>query len=134
MKLADIKNNMEGLKHASLQKLSQIIFLVGKKALEGIHSQLIEKPLDELERLKKEARYVLGVELTDENRTKVLQQLSKLSNKSISTLDDYSLTSALKNVESALEGIVFSYGGKLFKLTGAFAPLNRLFGIFKYGD
>lgn len=31
------------------------------------------------------------------------------------------------------EGIVFKYNGKLYKLTGAFAPLNQLLGIIKYG-
>lgn len=31
------------------------------------------------------------------------------------------------------EGIVFRYNGKLYKLTGAFAPLNQLLGIIKYG-
>ena len=31
------------------------------------------------------------------------------------------------------EGIVFKYNGKLFKLTGAFAAINQLMGIIKYG-
>ena len=31
------------------------------------------------------------------------------------------------------EGNVFRYNGKLYKLTGAFAPLNQLLGIIKYG-
>lgn len=30
------------------------------------------------------------------------------------------------------EGIVFKYNGKLFKLTGAFAPMNMLIGYLKY--
>lgn len=30
------------------------------------------------------------------------------------------------------EGIVFSYKGGTYKLTGAFAPLNQILGIFKY--
>jgi hypothetical protein len=28
------------------------------------------------------------------------------------------------------EGIVFVYGGKTFKLTGTFAPLNQILGLF----
>lgn len=31
------------------------------------------------------------------------------------------------------EGIVFSYKGNTFKLTGAFAPLNQILGIFTFG-
>jgi len=31
------------------------------------------------------------------------------------------------------EGIVFTYKGKIFKLTGTFAAINQLMGIIKYG-
>ena len=31
------------------------------------------------------------------------------------------------------EGVVFMYRGKIYKLTGAFAPLNQLLGIVRYG-
>ena len=31
------------------------------------------------------------------------------------------------------EGIVFKYNGKLYKLTGAFAPLNQIIGYIKFG-
>ena len=30
------------------------------------------------------------------------------------------------------EGLVFTYKGNTYKLTGAFAPLNQILGIFKY--
>ena len=31
------------------------------------------------------------------------------------------------------EGIVFQHKGKTYKLTGAFAPVNQILGIFRYG-
>ncbi len=31
-----------------------------------------------------------------------------------------------------LEGVVFKYGGKLYKLTGAFAPINQIIGYIKF--
>jgi hypothetical protein len=31
-----------------------------------------------------------------------------------------------------LEGIVFTYGGNTYKLTGSFAPVNQLLGAYKY--
>ena len=31
------------------------------------------------------------------------------------------------------EGLVFKYKGNNYKLTGAFAPLNQILGIIKYG-
>ena len=30
------------------------------------------------------------------------------------------------------EGLVFKYQGKLYKLTGAFAPINQIFGYLKF--
>jgi len=32
------------------------------------------------------------------------------------------------------EGLVFTYNGKTYKLTGAFAPVNQLLGMLKYND
>ena len=31
-----------------------------------------------------------------------------------------------------VEGIVFTYGGNTYKLTGAFAPINQILGTLKY--
>jgi hypothetical protein len=33
-----------------------------------------------------------------------------------------------------IEGITFVYNGKMYKMTGVFAPLNQLLGILKYGN
>ena len=30
------------------------------------------------------------------------------------------------------EGVVFKYNGKLYKLTGAFAPINQIIGYLKF--
>ncbi len=35
---------------------------------------------------------------------------------------------------SSVEGLVFNYGGRIYKLTGAFAPLNQIIGMIKYGS
>ena len=32
-----------------------------------------------------------------------------------------------------LEGVVFKYNDKIYKLTGAFAPINQIIGYIKYG-
>ena len=50
------------------------------------------------------------------------------------------LKKQLKRIEAAggidaivpLEGIVFTFNGKIYKLTGAFAPINQLLGYFKF--
>ena len=31
-----------------------------------------------------------------------------------------------------IEGVVFTYKGKVYKLTGTFAPVNQILGMLKY--
>lgn len=35
---------------------------------------------------------------------------------------------------SSTEGLVFNYGDRIYKLTGAFAPVNQIIGMIKYGS
>jgi hypothetical protein len=59
---------------------------------------------------------------TDVNDLKVLKtQLSRIK-----------AAGGLKSIVP-LEGIVFNFKGKTYKLTGAFAPINQLLGYFKFG-
>ena len=37
------------------------------------------------------------------------------------------------NITTPMEGVVFDYNGHTYKLTGNFAPLNQILGLFKYG-
>ena len=39
----------------------------------------------------------------------------------------------MSNLTTPAEGIVFDYDGHMYKLTGNFAPLNQILGLFKYG-
>ena len=55
------------------------------------------------------------------------QEVAKLE-KELSKLE------AIGGMDAVLptEGIVFQYKGKTYKLTGGFAPINQILGIFKY--
>jgi hypothetical protein len=81
------------------------------------------------------------------NPEKTTKQLRADVNRAIQTLssstrlEDISvLKKQLKRIEGAgginaivpLEGIVFSFNGKTYKLTGAFAPINQLLNYFKF--
>jgi hypothetical protein len=81
------------------------------------------------------------------NPDKTTNQLRADVNRAIQTLssstrlEDISvLKKQLKRIEGAggidaivpLEGIVFSFNGKTYKLTGAFAPINQLLNYFKF--
>jgi hypothetical protein len=81
------------------------------------------------------------------NPEKTTKQLRADVNRAIQTLssskkleDIEVLKKQLKRIEGAggidsivpLEGIVFSFNGKTYKLTGAFAPINQLLNYFKF--
>jgi len=38
----------------------------------------------------------------------------------------------IKEINTTMEGIVFDYEGKVYKLTGSFAPVNQILGILTY--
>ena len=37
------------------------------------------------------------------------------------------------NVNTAVEGFVFTWNGQMYKFTGNFAPINQILGLFRYG-
>jgi hypothetical protein len=37
-----------------------------------------------------------------------------------------------QNIQSPVEGVVFRYGGKIYKFTGAFAAANQILGLLRY--
>jgi len=39
----------------------------------------------------------------------------------------------LENIKTVVEGVVFRYQGKDYKLTGNFAPINQILGLMKFG-
>ena len=41
------------------------------------------------------------------------------------------LAGGIKNLKTT-EGIVFMYNGRLYKITGSFAPLNQILGMIKF--
>jgi len=77
---------------------------------------------------------------TEKIRSDVKMAIDKLS-KSNDVKDLEVLKTQLSRIKAAggmksivpLEGIVFNFKGKTYKLTGAFAPINQLLGYFKFG-
>ena len=77
---------------------------------------------------------------TEKIRNDVKIAINKLS-KSNDIKDLDVLKTQLRRIKAAggmksiapLEGIVFNFKGKTYKLTGAFAPINQLLGYFKFG-
>lgn len=106
----------------ALSSVESIITEFGIEMLRGVQSQVALHPDETVKKIKDELRAAIQqIENTDdEHALEVLsRQLARLR--------------SLDNVTSSMEGIVFKYNGKAYKLVGAFAPINQLLGFFRYG-
>lgn len=101
------------------------IFLeLGSDVLKNASNFVAANPEKEKQRLQKQIR-------DESEKIKLngdLTQIDKVE-KELKRLE------SIGGIESIIpsEGIVFKYKGKTFKLTGAFAAMNQLMGIIKYG-
>lgn len=118
------KQDQQKIMKENIMKFEQIFLGVGADVLSFMESVLTANPSDATKQLKKE----LGNAIKQIKASGNPQQIDKLKIE-LSRLN--SLGGFDKIVPN--EGIVFVYGGNTYKLTGAFAPLNQILGIFKYG-
>jgi len=90
--------------------------------LQGMKSVFISDNEKEVERLQKTTQSAIdAIEASgNEDAMEILsKQLKKLG--------------SIKNITSPSEGIVFKYKDNFYKFTGAFASINQILGLFKYG-
>jgi hypothetical protein len=107
----------------NLRKFEDIFLGVGAEVLSFMGSVLTAQPDKALQAMRAELESTANQIMNGGTITqikKLEKELSRLN--SIGGFD--------KIVPS--EGIVFSYKGNAYKLTGAFAPLNQILGIFKF--
>lgn len=90
--------------------------------LRGVQSYLIINPDKEIQRL----RGAVETAIQQIKNTRSDREID-IMNKELSRLR------GLDNITSSMEGIAFKYNGRVYKLTGAFAPVNQILGIEKYG-
>ena len=107
----------------NLRKFEDIFLGVGAEVLSFMSSVLTAQPDKALQSMRKELETTANQIMNGGTITqikKLEKELSRLN--AIGGFD--------KIVPS--EGIVFQYKGNAYKLTGAFAPLNQILGIFKF--
>jgi predicted GNAT family N-acyltransferase len=130
-KIENLQNELgltdsDGFQNVDKTKLIQLedIFLeLGADLLTRIPSVLIQNPTDARKKMFDELNYAIENIETD-NDLKSMEKLEFQLNR-LNKLGGFE-----KIVP--IEGIVFSYNGNSYKLTGAFAPLNQILGILKY--
>ena len=107
----------------NVQPFELLVLEFGAEVLKNVQSVIAIDPTKTTSQLKLDVK----------NAIQTLSSSKKLEDINI-------LKKQLKRIDAAggmdsivpLEGIVFTFNGKTYKLTGAFAPINQLLGYFKF--
>lgn len=105
-----------------MQPIESAIYDFAVEVLKNVSSLMVRDGESEIIRLRKAVKQAIlqADRLSDDGqRSKLEKQLSRLG--------------SVENISSPVEGIVFMHRGQAYKLTGAFAPVNQILGLFKYG-
>lgn len=121
-KIKALKAGKEALKKKLISPLEDIIHAFSVELLKGATSAFLSNGENEISRLRSEAQKAIKLIQNSGNQTAIdilQRQLTKLG--------------SIDNINSAIEGAVFEYEGKVYKFTGSFAPANQILGLVKYG-
>jgi hypothetical protein len=117
------KKDFKLYRKQNIQPFESIFLRLGAVVLKNIKNYLAANPNAAVQDIKRSIA----------NLTKQLQ-----TSDNIETINK--LETELKKIEQIggfdtivpIEGIVFTYGGNTYKLTGSFAPVNQILGVLKY--
>jgi hypothetical protein len=117
------KNNVALQLKQNIEPFERLFLQVGAEVLSNASGLLASNPDAAVQKLKAD----LDIAAADIKSSGDINKLTKLKQQ----------LQRLKTVGGAnkivpTEGIVFNYKGKLYKFTGAFAPLNMIMGIMKF--
>ena len=118
------KKDQAKISKDNLIKFEEIFLGVGAEVLSFMQSVLTANP----DEAKKKLISDLQSAISDIRATGDAKKIEKLEL-------ELSRMNALGGFDKIVpnEGLVFTYKGNTYKLTGAFAPLNQILGIFKFG-
>jgi hypothetical protein len=105
----------------NMKRFEEIFLGVGADVLDFVGSVLTVHPDKAIRSMKAKLKQVASQVKTSTDATKIAKFKSELQR-----------LNSLGGIDRivASEGLVFFYNGKTYKLTGTFAPLNQLLGIF----
>jgi hypothetical protein len=117
------KQDFKSFQKQNMEPFETIFLRLGAVVLKNATNFLAVNPSNAVQEIKTELAQ-LSRELEQSGDLKVLEKL-KAELVRIQRLGGFEAI-----VPS--EGIVFTYGGNTYKLTGAFAPVNQILGVLKY--
>jgi len=117
-----VKASVELEERELVRPLERIVHRFSVGLLHGFRSMMVKDHEAEVQRVRLETdRAIETIYSRGNEKAKLLldAQLSRLVN--------------TRGITSSAEGIVFRYGGRAYKLTGNFAPVNQILGLVRYG-
>ena len=116
-------NDFKTYQKQNMEPFENIFLRLGSVVLKNVQNYLSASTDKAVQTLKQELNTTIKQVQTSDNinvLTKLEQQLKKIEN--------------MGGFDSIvpIEGIVFVFKGKTYKLTGAFAPVNQILGTLKY--
>lgn len=111
----------KSLKNA-VAPLEAVVHDFAVEVLKDVQSLIALNPNKEVQRLRAEVGTALS-KIAGSGNQAAIELIKK----------DLSKLRSADNVTSSMEGITFQWKGDTYKLTGNFAPINQILGIFKYG-
>jgi hypothetical protein len=108
----------------NIRPFEDLFLELGSVILKNASNFVAASPDKEMQRLHTEIR-------TSADKIKLNGDLSQIE-KVASELERLQRIGGIESIIPT-EGVVFSYKGKMYKLTGTFAAINQLMGIIKYG-
>ena len=118
------KEDLKKKQKENIRPFEDLFLELGSVILKNASNFVAANPSAEMQRLHKELRD----EAAKIKKGGTIDQISKVEAE-LARLD------RIGGIESIIptEGIVFTYKGKIYKLTGTFAAINQLMGIIKFG-
>ena len=115
------KVNVEKQQKENIKPFEEIFLGVGADVLDFVSSVLTVHPEKAIRAIKNKFKSVASDVRSSGDKTKIQKLKSELKR-----LNDLGGIDRIV----ATEGLVFFYNGKTYKLTGTFAPLNQILGLF----
>ena len=124
-KVKELKSQKRDLINQAVWPLEEIVHEFSIKLLENIEDSFSNDTSQGVEELKADLTKAIKAikdyngDGSDRVKKDLAKNLSKIKN--------------IERITAIIEGLVFEYEGSLYKMTGNFAPINQILGIYRYG-
>ena len=108
----------------NIKPFEVLFFDVGAQILKNISGYMAVNPDKSVQKVRDEMEKAYR----DLSKKDNIEKLKKLKTQ----IQKLNAIGGLKSIVPS-EGIVFKYKGKVYKFTGAFAPVNQILGSLKFG-